>query len=531
MQGSQRAAIYARVSSAKQRDAHSVESQLHVLRRFVQQQGWTLVGEYVDDGRSAKAGKLDLRDGFARLVAAIGTFDVLVVLDVNRLTRTDDMRERAEILGPFQAAGIDIVTPAGGRQDLRSLMGELYVTMQAMFAAEENRKRSIAIGAGKQRAIAEGRKPAGPTPYGLAYDRSTGKWSIDPVRGPIVVEIFRRVIAGDSCMAIADDLRRRGVPATRGKWDRHTVWRIVRSRHVVGEWTADKRKRMTLTVPALVNESTWQAAQAELIAHGKRGLMKTKHTYLLEGMATCAACGSPIAIRSATLIPRRGHISPSAYVCRSRKLARPDEERCEAPIVTTAATDELVWEQISAALNSRDLATGLQHLVDQRNANRRGWEADAKEYRAKREKLKEREAGILKRYQQGLISEEAFDTSLASFRRERAAVETQIQAAESQSTGRVDVPVVDAKRWLGELRTLARSASPGARQRVVRAMLEPGSVVLDQGAVRFTLVVAAASHAAVSDEDSPDLSVVGSGYRMHCGKMPPAVSIRLVARQ
>jgi site-specific DNA recombinase len=505
--GSQRAAIYARVSSAKQRDAHSVESQLLVLRRFVEAQGWTLTGEYVDDGRSAKSGMLEKREAFTQLVAAIGTFDVLVVLDVNRLTRTDDMRERAEILGPFQAAGIDIVTPSGGRQDLRSLMGELYVTMQAMFAAEENRKRSIAITAGKQRAIAEGRKPAGPTPYGLKYTRATGTWSVDAVRGPIVVEIFRRVIAGESCLVIADDLRRRGIPCPRNKWDRHAVWRVVRSRHAVGEWTADKRKRITLAVPSIIDESTWQHAQSKLIAHGKRGLVKTKHTYLLEGMATCAACGSPIAIRSATFVKRRGYANPAAYVCRARKLARLDDPRCEAPIVQIADTDDLVWEQIAATINSRDLASGLQRLVDQQAANRQSWEADVKEYRAKLEKLKEREAAVLARYQRGMISDDAFDTSLASYRRERAALETQIKTAEGQAAGGADVPMVDVSRWLRELRTLARTASLSERQRIVRMLVRPGSVKLDKGVVRLTMLV----EAGATVEDSPDLLVVGSG--------------------
>lgn len=523
-----RAAIYARVSSAKQRDAHSVESQLIVLRRFVAQQGWTLVGEFVDDGRSAKAGQLEKRDAFARLVGAIGTFDVLVVFDVNRLTRTDDMRERAEILGPFQRAGIDIVTPSGGRQDLRSLMGELYVTMQAMFAAEENRKRSLAVKSGKQRAIVDNRKPAGPTPFGLGYSRETGAWSIDPVKGPIVVEIFERIIRGESCLQIADDLRRRGLPCPRNKWDRHAVWRIARSRHPAGEWTADKRRRVVLAVPALVDEETWQAAQAKLIAHGKRGLIKTKHVYLFEGLATCAACGSPISIRSATTNSRRanGNPSPAAYVCRSRKLSRPDEDRCEAPIVKVAETDELVWQQLRDALDSRDIAARLQRLVDRRDANRKAWREDAATYRAKLEKLTERKAAITARYQRGLLDDRDLDTALASFRREQLALEAQIKAAE-QGAARDGVTTVDVKRWLAEMRTIARSAAPSERQRFVRMLVKPGSAVLDDGAMKFTLLVEPGE---TNANDSADVLAVASDCRNDHEEDRPAVSIRVVAR-
>ncbi len=136
-----RAAIYARVSSAAQRDSHTIDGQLLVLREFVRRNGWTLVETYVDDGRSAKTGKLEARDGFARLVrdAAAGLFDVVVIVDVDRFTRTDSIEERARILdGPFQVAGVRIVTPSGGEIDLRTMFGQLDATLRSLYAADEN---------------------------------------------------------------------------------------------------------------------------------------------------------------------------------------------------------------------------------------------------------------------------------------------------------------------------------------------------------------------------------------------------------
>jgi site-specific DNA recombinase len=49
-----RAAIYARVSTANQTQAQTIEQQLARLRAHVQEQGWTLAPEHVfrDDGRS-----------------------------------------------------------------------------------------------------------------------------------------------------------------------------------------------------------------------------------------------------------------------------------------------------------------------------------------------------------------------------------------------------------------------------------------------------------------------------------------------
>jgi site-specific DNA recombinase len=147
--------------------------------------------------------------------AEAGEIDVLVVVDVDRLTRTDDMRARADPRPRSSAPG-SVATPSGGVFDLRSMLGELYVTLQALFAAEENRKRAERIKAGKLRAIAEGRKPAGPTPYGLLrYERATARGRSRA--RPIMREIFVRVDRRRELHAIADDLAARGVPGPRGK--------------------------------------------------------------------------------------------------------------------------------------------------------------------------------------------------------------------------------------------------------------------------------------------------------------------------
>src|SRR2546423_854217 len=106
-----RAVIYARVSSQAQRDRHTISSQLRNLPGFVASRGWVLarpVDTYVDDGLTARAGHLEARDGFRRLLAdaAARVFDVVVVVDLDRLTRSEDLAERGAVLGAFQKAGV-----------------------------------------------------------------------------------------------------------------------------------------------------------------------------------------------------------------------------------------------------------------------------------------------------------------------------------------------------------------------------------------------------------------------------------------
>src|SRR4051812_11410505 len=121
-----RAVIYARVSSEKQREKHTIASQLAVLPKFVAERGWQLVRDasaYIDDGISAKTGQADKRPALVRLMAdaAAGIFDVVVVIDLDRLTRTQDMAERGAILGAFQHAGVAIAIASTGQElDLNS---------------------------------------------------------------------------------------------------------------------------------------------------------------------------------------------------------------------------------------------------------------------------------------------------------------------------------------------------------------------------------------------------------------------------
>jgi site-specific DNA recombinase len=523
-----RAAIYARVSDRAQRDRHTIENQLRVLPAFVAAQGWELVETYVDDGRTAKTGKLEARDGFARLVrdADARRFDLVVVVDVDRLTRTDDPEERGRITGAFWRNHIQVVTPSGGTHDLRTLMGGLYVEMQARFAAEENRKRAERVKAGKLRAIAEGRKPSGPTPFGLAYSRATGNWSVEPAAGAIVREIYARVIAGESCIAIAEDLDARGAPSPgRGAWERHTVWRLVRSRHTTGTWSADRVRRLEIAVPAIVDEATWQAAQARLLEHGKRGLRRTRHVYLLEGLAVCGLCGSPIAIRSATSAPR-GRTNPAAYVCRARKLRRRGERRCSAPVAQVAEVDARVWAAIATELADPELAAALERRAAAREANRRDWQADVAGYRARLARLAKVEAAVLVRYRRGTITDQALDQELAELARERAAIGVQLAAAERAAAAGPGVPQDGPAAWLAALRELGANATPAARQRVVRAIVEPGAAVFDGRRVRLTLLVEEAATSRGGAGDGEIFLAVGPGCRMY---HETSMRIRLVA--
>jgi DNA invertase Pin-like site-specific DNA recombinase len=522
-----RAAAYARVSSSRQRDQHTIESQLRALPAYIAAQGWTLVDTYIDDGKSAKAGKLDARDGFARLLAdaIAGRFDVVVVVAIDRLTRSEDQIERTAITGGLQRAGVKIAVVGAGVQDMGTFTGDAYVTLQALFAAEENRKRRERTIAGKLTAIARGKKPSGPTPYGYRYERGDERhgipfaWALDPVTAPIVVEMFERVAAGESCEQVARDLERRGVPRVReGRWIRERVWQTVRARTYVGEWTADKRRELVVAVPPIVSVDLWQRAQDEMIAHGKRGLSRTRHVYLIEKLARCEQCGAMIGIAAAN-----AH-TVSKYLCAHRRRPPLDVDRCTLPLHPTAGIDAEVWATVADILGREDLVADALRRRRAASADAPMWEADLAAARAHLERLERAGAAILIRFERGLIAESAMDESLTRIARERETVTRQARTAEQAlSRAGSTASQTDAlEARLAAVRSALPRLGPEERRDLVRAFVAPGSLVLGSTVASGRLLLSATSEPiGLVREVSTSYVAPGVGFR---------VGLRLVGR-
>jgi DNA invertase Pin-like site-specific DNA recombinase len=493
-----RAVGYPRVSSAAQRERDTIASQLRVLPEFIERQGWTLVkpiDTYSDDGRTAKAGHLEARTGLAALMrdAALGLFDVVVVFDIDRLTRSEDLAERGMILGAFQRAGVRVASATTGQVlDLQTSLGDLFSGLQAFFAAEWSRKHRARVNEGRVTAVARNRKPAGRPPYWLKWSRDNYVWTLREDRAPIVVEMFERVADGESCRAVADDLHRRGAPRPHGEWSRSRVQRIIRSRAAVGEWLVDKHRALTLSVPPIIDEDLWQRAQRSMAANAHRGLRKTRHEYLLESLGVCAQCGSPMGIRSAVYDKRRGgRWNPAAYTCRSRRIFRLGEVQCGTPHVLVADADARAWSAIAAELNDPGLAAEILGEIEQRDGDAATWTRDADGYRNHLGRLERVEEGVLERYRRGLISDGALDGELGRIRRERDAVRAQLATAEAARAQAVDTQgrLEDARRTLKDLRAALGGADFKTRRKLLELLVPSGGVVFVGNTMRITMLI------------------------------------------
>jgi len=503
-----RAAIYARVSSAKQKDAQTIASQLSTLPDYCKRQGWDVVATFIDDGKSAKDGAelLAARDGLRQLhaAAARGELDVVAVVDVDRFTRSEYLDERGAVYGPLQRHGVKIaVASTGSLIEWGTDTGDLLLGVGNMQSAGWLRKHRERIVRGKEETIRRGGKPAGPTPYGYHYDRATKTWSIDPEQSAIVREIFARLAGDDTCQGIAADLQARGVGRPRsGAWTRARVWSIAKQRHLVdGQWVADKRRKLTVTVPTFISEEEWRRTDQALRLRGTgRGRQRHGEERLLQGLMTCGVCGAGVGLHY-TGRPSVGEEKKVWYYCSSRRRAHSDPhlgQPCSLPMFRAEELDAAAWAEIERLASRPDLLERSIEARGERQQSVAAYRRDLVAAQRQIERFDKRDAQIMADYVSGVVAESAYRELLATTKKRRTLLERQVAAARAQveAADRDQEQTRVARDLLAALRHRMKRATQAERRAIVAALLtaggERGAILEADGTLRGSLLLAAA---------------------------------------
>lgn len=526
-----KAAAYPRVSSQAQADKHTIDSQLRALPAFVAARGWELahpVEYYMDDGRSAKSGRLAERTGFQRLLrdAAAGMFDVVVVIDLDRLTRAEDLAERGLILGAFQQAGVKLAIASTGQVlDLASETGDLMAGLGAFFAAWENRKRVERTNRGRMEAIRRGRKPAGATPYGLTYSKEAKVFGVDDAAAAVVRGLFERRAAGASYEDLRAGLEDDGQRGPRGGWwTRQGIAALLRNPCYRGRWTVDKRRDLAVGVPAIVEEALWHAAQEHRGARRPRA----KTPALCEGLAACELCGSALWVVGGE---RR-------YTCKSKHLRVRDlrgAPRCPNRSVRVEDADRRVWGAVRTLLDDPGLL-GLS-LETQAREERPGgpdWAEDLRTYSRRLARLLASEEAVLALHRRGKVSQPALERELDQVARERKLLEHNRDLAQQElaRAARRREEVEAALATLAELRSRVDRCGPEERRDVLRLVFDPGGIIMGAGGIllhgQVTFEVPVTGAGAGDGSELPTWAT-GSASSERCGELVKCVRFRLAA--
>jgi DNA invertase Pin-like site-specific DNA recombinase len=254
--------IYGRVSRVSDQRSKSVDDQLGDLRAWAQREGWPILAEHRDDGVSAsRYANGRQRDGWERVLDVIGTGEVraLLVWELSRATRDKAVSAALETACLMRGVKIGY---HGRLHDPATADGGFQVGLDTLLAAREAAVTSERTQRAVDARAARG-GPHGALPYG--YKRiispetgATVGYEPHPEQAPIVVEIVRRILAGESANGIATELNDRGVPSARGgRWSAVTVSLAAQKPTYAGlrVHNGEVRQGVKGTWPALISEA------------------------------------------------------------------------------------------------------------------------------------------------------------------------------------------------------------------------------------------------------------------------------------
>ena len=233
-------ALYARVSSERQAEAHTVESQVAALRECIARDGLHLSDElqFIDEGYS---GATLVRPALERLrdAVAVGAVDRLYVHSPDRLARKDAYQ--VLLSDEFQQAGVEVKFL--NRELGQTPEDELLLQVQGMMAEYERAKIIERHRRGKRHAARAGAvNVLSGAPYGYRYvSKHAGggqaRYDIGPDEARVVRQVFDwvgrdRWTIGAVCRRLTHD----GEVTRTGKtvWDRSAVWGMLKNPAYMG---------------------------------------------------------------------------------------------------------------------------------------------------------------------------------------------------------------------------------------------------------------------------------------------------------
>lgn len=302
-------AAYCRVSTDKEDQLNSLETQKEFFLEYTKRTGDNLIKLYADEGISGT--KIKNRKEFQRMLADAekGLFDMVVVKDISRFARnTVDLLQSVRKL---KALGIETQFLTANMTSMGN--SEFVLTIFGALAQEESANTSKRIKFGKKMNAEKGRVPN--IVYG--YDKTIGDYfnlSINEQEASVIRQMFTWYTEeGYGGAKIANMLNDRGIKTKRGnKWSQNSICRIltneiytgkiINGKEEIADFLTGQRKEkdesewLVTVRPELriIDDETFDKAQD--ILKGRHDSFKLTHErqsnkYLFSTLIKCKDCG------------------------------------------------------------------------------------------------------------------------------------------------------------------------------------------------------------------------------------------------
>lgn len=227
-----RVVAYCRVSTNKNEQLDSLDSQQKFFNEYSKRNNYNLVNIYADEGKSGT--KMKNRTELLKLLsdADKGVFDMVLIKDVSRLAR--NTLDFLTSIRKLKSLGIRVVFV--NYDQTSSDSSEFMLTMLSAIAQEESANISKRVKFGKKMNAEKGRVPN----LIFGYDKIPGDYfnlQINEKESELVKEIFNMYVEknmGEN--RIAFELNRRGLKTKRNcKWSQNAISRILSNEIYIGK--------------------------------------------------------------------------------------------------------------------------------------------------------------------------------------------------------------------------------------------------------------------------------------------------------
>jgi site-specific DNA recombinase len=518
------AAIYARVSSDKQKEENTIASQTAALIEFARNQGFDVPAEWVIEDEGYSGASL-VRPGLEKVrdLAAEGHIQAVLVHSPDRLSRK--YAYQVLLIEELARHGVDTVFIKAPQTATPE--DQLMVQFQGMIAEYERAQILERSRRGKRHRARHGQVSVlSGAPYGYRYVRKSDDvaayYEIIEAEAATVRMIYEHyTVGGLSIAAITRLLNAQAVLTRKGstRWERSTVWAMLRNpaykgMACFGKTQTAARQRITrplrlrggfaarnsashekpraewiaIPVPAIVSDTTFSLAQESLERNKIYAPRRTVAPSIVQGLVSCSKCGYALYRTSTRSSARKIHY----YRCLGSDAYRHlGGAQCDNRPVRQDLLDKIVWNEIVRLIENPSL---IQEELDRRLAAAKDISPTKRREAVLQRELTRTQKSmdrLMTAYQEDLLSLDDLRDRMPGLRQRERATRAELQSMIAQVADRAAYLRLaeTLSAFLTRLRAAADTLDVQQRQRIVRLLVKEILVGGDAIVIRHSIPV------------------------------------------
>lgn len=485
-------AVYARVSTEKQEDEKTIDSQLGELDKYCSDNNHVIVQKFIDNGYTgtllARPELDNLRDE-----ATKGLFEAVVIHSPDRLARKYVYQEI--VIEELKNKGVQVIFL--NRLIAETPEDQLLLSVQGVIAEYERAKFLERTRRGRLHRAKSGHILGNIPPYGYSLIKKSqatdgfAHYVINRDEADVVRLIFKLLSEKKyTTYKIMLELRKLGIKARNGKeWGRSSIHKVERNITYTGTTFYNKhygvpsqngekyhkRKNSTfklrpktdwipISVPQIIDEETFLQSQKQLENNWVFSNRNAKQSYLLRGLIKCGIDG-----RSYVGVPMHGK---AFYRCSGKnRLLSPTP--CESKSISSQKIEPIVWNTLTELLNNPSI---IKDQIGKWNKKQKE-QVDVKsvnleEVNKKLLLLEDEEKRLITAFSKGVIELDQLKDQNERIKQQKDYYSTQKENLLKHSSKTIKKQQITVTKFIKRYRETMESLETGKKQEILRLLLK-----------------------------------------------------------